>query len=200
MLLLALSTYVTQAQDIQLKTSETQFAIDSRGYYTSIKVNQQEILEGKQYPLVSAGKQGELITPTHLSKSGNQLRLTMSDGGKITLRYKEADTHVRLEASAVPTQYDILLFGPLGVRLNEVVGEVVGVVQGEGLAFGAQALNIKTTAGLPDECSLGQYRTRLQTGSYKDRIRCGIPTRRPTSRPGRIPSGFTSQAVVDFTC
>lgn len=151
MLLLALSTYVTQAQDIQLKTSETQFAIDSRGYYTSIKVNQQEILEGKQYPLVSAGKQGELITPTHLSKSGNQLRLTMSDGGKITLRYKEADTHVRLEASAVPTQYDILLFGPLGVRLNEVVGEVVGVVQGEGLAFGAQALNIKTTAGLPDE-------------------------------------------------
>ena len=129
MLLLALSTYVTQAQDIQLKTSETLFAIDSRGYYTSIKVNQQEILEGKQYPLVSAGKQGELITPTHLSKSGNQLRLTMSDGGKITLRYKEADTHVRLDASAVPAQYDILLFGPLGVRLNEVVGEVVGVVQ-----------------------------------------------------------------------
>lgn len=50
----------------------------------------------------------------------------------------------------VPGKYDALVFGPVGVGIGEVVGEVVGVVQEKDMAFGMQALNIKTTAGLPE--------------------------------------------------
>ena len=139
-----------QAQDKLLKTRDAQITLNEQGYYASIQVNQQEILQGKQYPVVSVGTDGKVILPTSMKASGNQLKLTMADGGKITLRYKESDACIRLEAVSVPQQYDVLVFGPVGVKIDDVVGEVVGVAQGDGLAFGMQALNIKTTAGIPD--------------------------------------------------
>ena len=139
-----------QAQDKLLKTRDAQITLNEQGYYASIQVNQQEILQGKQYPVVSVGTDGKMILPTSMKASGNQLKLTMADGGKITLRYKESDACIRLEAVSVPQQYDVLVFGPVGVKIDDVVGEVVGVAQGDGLAFGMQALNIKTTAGIPD--------------------------------------------------
>ena len=139
-----------QAQDKLLKTRDAQITLNEQGYYASIQVNQQEILQGKQYPVVSVGTDGKMILPMSMKASGNQLKLTMADGGKITLRYKESDACIRLEAVSVPQQYDVLVFGPVGVKIDDVVGEVVGVAQGDGLAFGMQALNIKTTAGIPD--------------------------------------------------
>ena len=140
-----------QAQNIQLKTSNTQVTYNDKGYYSSILVNQQEILQGKQYPIVIAGSKGQLSFPTQMKASGNQLKLVMSDGNKIVLRYKESDDCIRLEAHSVAKSYDVLLFGPVGVTINDVVGEVIGVAQGGDIAFGVQALNIKTTAGIPDE-------------------------------------------------
>ena len=56
-----------------------------------------------------------------------------------------------LKRSDAIEKYDVLLFGPLAVTINEVVGDVVGVAQGNGVAFGIQALNIKTNAGIPEE-------------------------------------------------
>ena len=115
-----------QAQDKLLKTRDAQITLNEQGYYASIQVNQQEILQGKQYPVVSVGTDGKVILPTSMKASGNQLKLTMADGGKITLRYKESDACIRLEAVSVPQQYDVLVFGPVGVKIDDVVGEVVG--------------------------------------------------------------------------
>lgn len=41
--------------------------------------------------------------------------------------------------------------GPIATRLNDVVGDVVGVVQGEGVAVGIQSLSRKLLAGFPEE-------------------------------------------------
>ena len=86
-----------------------------------------------------------------MSANGNQLKLTMSDGGTITLKHKESDVCITLEVANIPEKYDVLLFGPLAVTINEVVGDVVGVAQGNGVAFGIQALNIITIAGIPED-------------------------------------------------
>lgn len=133
-----------------LKTKHTQIGIDECGYYQSIQVNGQEVLGKEKFPIVSAGSSGVVVLPSAMKVSKDLLKLTMTDGGKITLRVKESDACVRIEAVDVPEKYDVLVFGPVGVAVNDVVGEVVGVVQGKEQAFGMQALNIKTTAGLPD--------------------------------------------------
>lgn len=148
------------AQNINLKTRSTQIGIDNTGYFSSIQVEGKNILHAGKYPLVTACADNKLITPTKMSASGNQLKLTMSDGGSITLKHQESDVCITLEATNVPDKYEVLLFGPLTVTINDVVGDVIGVAQGEGLAFGIQALNIKTNAGIPDEYG------KLVTGAY----------------------------------
>lgn len=132
-----------------MKTKDTQILVDEQGNYESIQVCGKEILQDKDYPILTAGSEGKLVRPVSLKKSGNQLKLTMTDGGRITLRYRESDACVRLEAVSVPEQYDLVMFGPMGVSINEVVGDVIGVAQGGDVAFGVQALNMKTTAGIP---------------------------------------------------
>ena len=147
------SFFVTnlQARDVQLKTNNTLISVNEKGYYSSIQVNSNEILQkGKQFPIVLAGNKGQIVLPVQMKAVGHLLKLVMSDGNKIDLRVKESDECVRLEAYSVASQYDMVLFGPIGVNVNEVVGEVVGVAQGGDIAFGVQALNIKTTAGIPD--------------------------------------------------
>lgn len=139
------------AQGVQLKTRSTQVGINNEGYFSSIEVEGKEILHAGKYPLVTVCADNKLITPTKMSASGNQLKLTMSDGGIITLKHKATDVCITLEATQVPDKYEVLLFGPLAVTINDVVGDVVGVAQGNGLAFGIQALNIKTNGGIPDE-------------------------------------------------
>lgn len=139
------------AQNVNLKTRSIQIGIDNTGYFSSIRVEGKDILHAGKYPLVTVCADNKLITPTKMTASGNQLKLTMSDGGTITLKQKESDVCITLEATNVPDKYEVLLFGPLAVNIHEVVGDVVGVAQGDGLAFGMQALNIKTNAGIPDE-------------------------------------------------
>lgn len=139
------------AQNTNLKTRSTQIGIDNTGHFLSIRVEGKDILHAGKYPLVTVCADNKLITPTKMTASGNQLKLTMSDGGTITLKHKESDVCITLEATNVPDKYEVLLFGPLAVTIHDVVGDVVGVAQGDGLAFGIQALNIKTNAGIPDE-------------------------------------------------
>lgn len=91
-----------------------------------------DILHAGKYPLVTVCADNKLITPTKMTASGNQLKLTMSDGGTITLKQKESDVCITLEATNVPDKYEVLLFGPLAVNIHEVVGDVVGVAQGDG--------------------------------------------------------------------
>lgn len=139
------------AQNTNLKTRSTQIGIDNTGHFSSIRVEGKDILHAGKYPLVTVCADNKLITPTKMTASGNQLKLTMSDGGTITLKHKESDVCITLEATNVPDKYEVLLFGPLAVTIHDVVGDVVGVAQGDGFAFGIQALNIKTNAGIPDE-------------------------------------------------
>lgn len=152
LLLIFVSVFQGRAQEVYLKTRSTQIGIDKEGHFSSIQVEGKEILQqDRKYPLLTACKDNELLLPTKISASSSQLKLTMSDGGTITLKRKESDVCVTLEVAAIPEKYEAVLFGPLAVTIHEVVGDVVGVAQGEGVAFGMQGMNIKTNAGIPLE-------------------------------------------------
>ena len=139
------------AKDLVLKTANTVITLDEKGYYASIQVEGKEILKAGVSPLVTACDEGKLLHPTELVTAGNKIKLLMPDRQQVQLEYKESPHCVTLEVVKVPDGYDALLFGPLSVTIHDVVGDVVGVAQGQGVAFGVQALNIKTTAGVPEE-------------------------------------------------
>lgn len=143
--------YKVEAQSVVLKTKSTQISVNEKGYFSSIKVEDRDILRLGEYPLVTACVENKLITPVKMSSNGDQLKLTMSDGGVVVLKFKESDVCVNMEVVGVPEKYEVLLFGPLAVNINEIVGDVIGVAQGDGISFGMQALNIKTNGGIPDE-------------------------------------------------
>lgn len=150
----------TEAQNVNLKNQTTQIEVNNEGYFSSIQVEGKDILHAGKYPLITVCLENKLVTPTKMTANGNLLKLTMSDGGLITLKQKVSDVCITLEVVNAPDKYEVLLFGPLAVTIHEVVGDVVGVAQGDGLAFGIQALNIKTNAGIPDEYG------ELVTGTY----------------------------------
>ncbi|MBW2220778.1 MAG: hypothetical protein JRF40_15020, partial [Deltaproteobacteria bacterium] len=82
--------------------------------------------------------------------------------GIITLFYKNTDvtiqvkpieknTHISFEVLDVTNneKVELITWGPYPTTLNKIIGETVGVVQGEEYAVGIQALNIKTLGGYP---------------------------------------------------
>jgi hypothetical protein len=149
-LLLLIFTIQVNGQCV-LKTDGTEIGINKSGYFTTIKVDNKEILSSAQYPLITACSEGRLIEPVRMEQKGSLLKLKMSDGNLVQLKSLSNPTCITLEVVDIPIKYDALLFGPLKITIHEVVGDVIGVAQGNGVAFGIQGLNIKTNAGIPDE-------------------------------------------------
>lgn len=139
------------AADIVLKSAGLSVLIADSGYYSSIKVGHEEVLSAEKSPVVLACIKGDIVTPQKAEIKGKTLRLTMSDRRMVTLAYTETPNCVTVEAISVPDVYDVLLFGPVKVNIHEVVGDVIGVVQGRGVAFGVQALHPKVLSGLPED-------------------------------------------------
>lgn len=151
MLVSACSMYYMSAQGIILKSADLTVSIAENGFYRSIQVQGKELVEAGRSPLVTACVNGALVQPEKVELKKDGMQLTMKDKNVIDLSYSETPNCITLEAAKVPAAYDAILFGPLTVNINEVVGDVVGVVQGKGMALGVQAMNIKTIAGIPDE-------------------------------------------------
>ncbi|WP_090390124.1 hypothetical protein [Niabella drilacis] len=136
---------------VELKTASTAIVINDKGFYTSIKVEGKEIIGEGAYPLISAVKNGQIVLPGALKVSGNKFLLTMEDQQVIELLVRQQPQAITYEVSKISGVYKTVVFGPVKVVPHEVVGEVVGVVQGGDIAFAMQALNIKTNGGIPQE-------------------------------------------------
>lgn len=141
----------TMAEGIVLKTRCTEVALDGRGYYQSIRVEGKEILTNSTSPVITTGSKGKLVMPTSMTANDSLLTLKMDDGGSVVLRHKQGDVCITLQVKSLSNQYDALIYGPLQVGIHETVGDVIGVAQGEDVAFGVQALDIKTNGGIVEE-------------------------------------------------
>lgn len=156
-----LVSFAAGAQTVTLSSSDLTVGLSPKGFYESVKVAGDEVLSSSmESSLVTACRKGSVIMPSKLVRKGNDLVVTMTDGKTIVLETKQTPLCMTLVAKKVPADYDAVTFGPLKVNIHEVVGEVVGVVQGRGVAIGFQALNPKTIPGLPQEYAetyIGNY-------------------------------------------
>jgi len=68
-----------------------------------------------------------------------------------TVQVSSHETHLTFELTAISgsEQIELVVWGPYPTVLDNVIGETVGVVQGDTYAIGLQALNMKTLGGYP---------------------------------------------------
>ena len=139
------------SRDLELKAGDAELSIDSKGSVSSVKVCGREIITSSGSPLVLALSEGKVLIPVKMETKGTMLNLTMQDGGRIVIEAQQSAECVTLEVREASKKYEAVMLVPVQVSVNAIVGDVIGVVQGNGVAFGMQALNIKTCAGIPQE-------------------------------------------------
>ena len=141
---------------LMLKTRHASFGVDGSGALTEITHNgRNSVAAGQPAPLLSVKVSGKLYPPTRASWS--------AAGSHIALDYAEIDARAVIAVGATPShvklnlvrfrsreRVELVLWGPYPVTIDDVVGEVVGVVRDSELAVGIQALNPKTIGGYPD--------------------------------------------------
>lgn len=147
--LLLLTSLGLQAQSHSWKSGDLKLTIDGQGYVTSLQVGKQELLLGGRQPLFTTCRDNEIIEPFLFQTMDSIFAIKMRDGGGVFFDIKETPAALILEIVSIPDVYDAIMLLPVQICLNETIGELIGVVQGKGIAFGLQALNDKTTAGIP---------------------------------------------------
>ncbi len=128
--------------------------LDSRGWIIALKDGGgMELLPDsfKNHPFLRMGNGGKLFFPVAFSGTGEYMAFYFENGEvvKLSCRPKEGYTVFRVES--VPARCEALVFGPFLTGLKDVIGDIVGVVQGKNQAMGVQALNLKTLGGFPVE-------------------------------------------------
>ncbi len=140
-----------KSQDVTFLSGDLQISINDRGYFSSVKVDGRDLLCSGTYPIIAACHEEHLIFPQSCVLSDSVLSLDMSDGNQVLLKMSASQLCLTMKVVGVPAGYDALLLAPVAVNIDEVVGDVIGVVQGKGLAFGIQGLNEKVVAGFPQQ-------------------------------------------------
>lgn len=147
--------FVTQAQNTLFHSENMCLNIDDEGNIISIIVCNKAILHDSAYPIIIGCKDGRLAMPHSFEPSyGTLYNISFNDGGEAVLDIQEMDSHIRIgieRQNAQSGDYDAMILFPAMLNINEIVGDIVGIVQGEDVAFGIQALNTKTNAGIPIE-------------------------------------------------
>lgn len=102
-------------------------------------------------PFVQLAKGGQMLAPVSCSCAENSLCFTFENGEQLNISFQEKDGYAVFIVERITDEGDALEFGPYFTSLTEVIGDVVGVVQGGNWAVGVQSLNPKTIAGYPEE-------------------------------------------------
>lgn len=139
-------------------TENLSLGIDERGMVRSVKVCNEEILVSP-CPVAVAFKDGQAYASSYFNINFGDAVIGFS--GEVESIFVKIDDDYaasRIDFTFIEAQPlwnngpDAVLLFPVCLNLTESVGEMVGVVQGRGLAFGMQALNTKINAGFPANC------------------------------------------------
>lgn len=129
-------------------------SLDDRGHIDAAFTEDQVSLlpeETGAQPFLQLGIKGVLFSPDCFVKKGSDLIFTFENRAEVWLSYTQKDSYAVFKVKKVPNETEVIVFGPFFSSLNDIIGDVVGVVQGGEWAVGVQALNSKTLAGFPVE-------------------------------------------------
>ena len=142
---------------LTLRTREAAFSISAVGALGAINIHGRDLLAARQpAPVLSARVDGEFHAPNRATWDAARDTLTLGFEGidaTATLAVRARPTHITFELAELrtPRHIELVLWGPYPLAIDDLVGEVVGVVRDGDCAVGIQALNPKTLGGYPSE-------------------------------------------------
>ena len=139
-------------------TRNFSIGIDQYGTVRYVTVFGEKVLVGEGCPVAIAFKDGKAYMSSFFECNFDVATIGFdSEMEGISLKM---DTDYEGSSITVTVAYtnwekgpDAVLLFPICLNLTERVGEVIGIAQGRGLAFGMQALNTKINAGFPANCT-----------------------------------------------
>ncbi len=139
---------------ITLQAAALRIEIGPDGRLLSLRTDDTERLPpGRQPFMLTASFAGVPASPERAAFSPDTGRLTLGygNGTEVDVAVAVRPTHLALRVvDARGPRPTALLWGPYPTTVADVVGETVGVVQGDGVAIGLQTLNPETVGGWPE--------------------------------------------------
>ena len=138
-------------QEFSFQTRDLQLSINNQGFVSELSVCGKSIMASENCPIIMACFNGELRLPTRFEALVDPLfKVDFGESDSAILKLEIYDSYLKLSILE-QSNFDAILLFPMQVVLIGSVGEITGVAQGNGIAFGIQALNPKVEAGLPLE-------------------------------------------------
>lgn len=155
-LLLSWAFPQTNGAEISFHTDAFQLSIDETGRITqfnSIPEYEAYVPEDTTAPLMSVRIDGQIHSPekaTWHAKDG-YISLDYKDALRALVKVEAYKKYISFELLSLShtEKVELIIWGPFLTTLKTLIGETIGVVQGEKYAIGIQALNPKTLGGYP---------------------------------------------------
>ncbi len=152
---LIVASLIVPREIARLKAGEFVARFNSTGSVESLLIGDHDNLipSGRPSPLISLKVDGKILLPKAAEYDAKSQTFQIDFAGhRAQVRTNVFPSHLAFELKAVRPSKDVelVIWGPFPSTLKESVGETIGVVQGQGLAFGLQVLNAKTLGGFPN--------------------------------------------------
>ncbi len=142
--------------EILLNTDSFQISIDQNGNiqkFVDKKTGFDYTAKDSVAHLMSLRIQNKLYFPqsAKFDPKKQTILLTFANNIEAKIKVETKTTHLTFELVSIsnPENIELIIWGPYPTTINKIIGETVGVVQGETFTIGIQALNPKTLGGYP---------------------------------------------------
>lgn len=139
-------------------TTFLKIGIDARGNLVSLsdKNSAKEYLpKGQAAPLLSLYKGSEYLPPVSFDFNTKKktAAIRYANGSVATVKIETKNNYLRLELISLNPRNGVeaVVWGPLPVTINKLIGETVGIVRDDQFSIGIQSLTLNTLEGIPDD-------------------------------------------------
>ncbi len=140
----------------KLETSSFSISIDSQGRFTNLidkSTNKDYIFKDSLSYLISLKFNNKFDYPNkvYFDKNTETIDLQFDKGIEAKVKYYTNSDYLKFKLTSINKNdsIELITWGKYFTKLNKIIGETVGVVQGDDFAIGLQALNPKTLGGFP---------------------------------------------------
>jgi len=123
--------------------------LDEKLRITSIYGDREYMPENIESYLIRIKLGEEILLPQSAKWTGDKVLVLFDQDIDILLSVEGLDKYIKIEILETndDKRIDVLFYGPYSTVIDEIIGEIVGVIRENGYAIGIQSLNAKTTGG-----------------------------------------------------
>lgn len=144
-----------QENIIDFETASLQLSINEFGVITKLldkKNNIDYLAQDTTAHILSLRIKNKFYNPVKVENNSNNKTITLKfvNNNEIKIKYDVNKHYIKFYLTEIKdNNVDLIVWGPYPTKINKIIGETIGVVQGENYALGIQSLNAKTLGGYP---------------------------------------------------